>query len=191
MKTEVIKIGEVGVDSGQLILLDPSYIEGQYRCFENHPADHGHEIYAHIKDGKLWQFVYGNETMYENVNPFPGTYGDIIPEYGMCPNDLIKNNLFAKTDIDPRPHIEEGEFSYRGICKTTGSENQSGQINHITGIPSGAVAFHSGLGDGCYSVYAEFIVLPNWGKRIKKVWVELITDAEVEEIKQEYAAENN
>lgn len=182
MKTEIIQLGVVGVDSGQLIICDPCYIESEFQKPNSEgKADHAHEVYQH-KDGKLWQFCYGETPALERVNSFPGTYADVIPEYGLCPNDLISQGLFKKTEFDPTPHIPEAEFSYRGICKTTGSRNQGGQINYMLGHEGAAVTFRSGLGDGTYNVFAEIVDTGVWGKRVKKVWVELITDEQLEKM---------
>lgn len=179
MKTRIVKLGVVGVDSGQLMICDPSYISEQFQNPDSKgKSDHAHDIYKH-KDGKLWQFCYGGKPSVENVNPIKGTYADIIPEYGMSANDLIAKGLFVKSDIDPTPHIPESEFSYRGICKTTSkSENQGGQLNYLLGHEGVAVAFRSGFGDGEYGVFAEIIETEHHGERIKKVWVELITEKE-------------
>lgn len=191
MKSEIVKLGVVGVDSGQLVICDPAYIEGQFQTPDSEgKADHAHSIYRH-KDGKLWQFCYGEKPTAENVNSFTGTYADVIPEYGLCPNDLKTQGLFEETDIDPTPHIPDAEFSYRGICKTTNAENQGGQLNYLLGNEGVAVAFRSGLGDGTYDVYAEIVDAGGWGKRVKKVWVELITDAELKEMQEAHLSKLN
>ncbi len=183
MKKEIVKIGVVGVDSGQLVICDPSYIDGQYLTPDSEgKCDHAHDIYRHTGDGTLWQFCYGDEPSVKNVNKFPGTYGDEIPQYGLSPNELKEAGLFEETDIDPTPHIPNNEFSYRGICKTTKSENMGGQLNYTLGHAGVAVAFGTGLGDGTYDVFAEIVDTGSCGRRVKKVWVELITDEELKEL---------
>jgi hypothetical protein len=123
MQTEIVKLGVVGVDSGQLIICDPADIDGEFKRVDS-----------------------------------AGYYGTA-------------------------PHIPEGEFSYRGICKIT-SENKKhgGQLNYTLGHEGVAVAFQSGFGDGLYDVFAEIVDTGSWGKRVKKVWVELITDEELSEM---------
>lgn len=114
MKSKTIKLGVAGVDSGQLLICDPCYIE-------------------------------------------PG---------------------FADQDIDSQP-IPEGEFSYRGICQLTLSGgNLGGQLNYPMGHPGAGVAFLSGFGDGLYEVFAEIIENPDFGERVKRVWIELIPEEE-------------
>lgn len=187
-KSEIVKLGVVGVDSGQLVICDPAYIESEFQT-PNERFSSSHPIYKHKEDGKLWQFCYGEKPSVKNVNSFTGKYSDVIEEYGLSPNDLIEQGLFEKTNIDPTPHIPEAEFSYRGICKVTGG-NYGGQLNYLKGHAGVAVAFSSGLGDGLYDVFAE-IVETNWGKRIKKVWIECITEKELAQMRALTQPESN
>lgn len=183
MKSRIVKLGVVGVDSAQLIICDPSYIKSEFKK-DSGESFSSHMIYKHKKDGKLWQFCYGGKSSVENVNSMQGTYADIIPEYGMSANDLIQKGLFEETDIDPTPQIKKGEFSFDSICKTTDSKNQGGQLNYKLGHEGVAVAFRSGFGDGTYGVFAEIIQTEKYGERVKKVWVELITDKEFDTMNQ-------
>jgi hypothetical protein len=183
MKKEIITLGIVGVDSGQLLICDPCYLDSEYvqREFKS-----SHEIYRH-KDGKLWQFAFGNptEVANETINPFTGSYEDIIPEYGKKPNQLIEEGEFESSGIDTMAYIPNGEFSYAGIAKATLGNGIGGQLNYMMGHPGVGVAFSSGFGDGSYEVKAEIIHSKTWGKRVSKVWVELITDEEIEELESE------
>lgn len=188
MKTKKRKIllGVVGVDSGQLVICDPAYIDSEYIKRED---DSGiqREIWKHKKTGKLWQFTYSHKresSTRKDVNPFPATYSDVIPEYGKSPNELIQSKEFVPSGIDPNAHIEDGEFSYPGICKTTLDSEKSGQLNYKMGFPGVAVAFSSGFGDGMYNVYAEIADMGDYGERISKVWVELITPKEIRRMNQ-------
>lgn len=186
MKSEIVKLGEVGVDSGQLVLCDPSYIGSQFLNPDSKgQADHAHDIYKH-EDGTLWQYCSGEMPSQKNVNPFNGSYADVIPEYGKTPNEMIKSGLFTKTELDPTPHIPKGEFSYRGISKITDEPNMGGQLDYALGHAGVAVAFRSGMGDGTYNVFAEIVDTVNFGKRVKKVWVEFITDEELKEMKDDF-----
>lgn len=63
-------------------------------------------------------------------------------------------------------------------------EQSGGQLNYVLGHPGVAVAFKSGFGDGTYEVFAEIMEHEGLGSRVKKVWVELITDEEIKEIEQ-------
>jgi hypothetical protein len=181
-KTEKIKIGVVGVDSGTLMICDPCYLDSNWQTKnDTNEADFGHEIYKHKSTGKLWQFTYDGVPAKPEINKFPGTYGDIILEYGKSPNDMIKSGEFEKTKIDPREHIPDDEFSYRAICKKL-MGNLSGQFNFEMGHPGIAVGFNPGFGDGVYDVYAEIGDYGSWGKRVKRITIEFIDDnSETEE----------
>ena len=184
ISTIIVKLGVVGVDSGQLMICDPMYLRDQFQNHKDEGESNFFDIYKHTKDGKLWQFC-GHDAddapSRPDINPFTGTFETIIPEYGQTPNQLIKKGLFILTDIDPVPQIKIGEFSGRGIFKTIStSENQGGQLNYKLGHAGVAVAFNSGFGDGEYGVFAELVDTGDFGMRVKKVWVELINDKEIE-----------
>lgn len=171
-KIERIKIGEVGVDSGQLMICDPCYIDITWKKeTRTNTADHAHEIYRHTETGTLWQFTYDKPPQ-EGVNMIPGNYSKIIPQFGKSANDLRESGEFEKTDMDPRPHITPDEFSYRGVCKAMMNDNYASIQDGV------AAVFSSGFGDGRYAVYAEIADYDGWGKRVKRVTIELITDEE-------------
>ena len=89
MADREILLGEVGVDSGQLMICDPSYVDLFQHPEKNESGpDHGHEIYQHVEDKSYWQFTYGHKPVRSNVNQFPGTYETVIEKYGKNPNVL-------------------------------------------------------------------------------------------------------
>ncbi len=168
ISTRVVQVGVVGVDSGQLMICDPSYIESEFITPEpDGNSDHAHVIYQH-EDGTYWQYCYmGEKPSYDYVMPFPGKYSEAIQKYGASPNDLIEQKKFKKTNLDPTPHIPKGEFSYRGICKARSNQNQVGQLNFKLGHEGVAVAFSSGFGDGIYEVFAEIVNAGDHGERYR------------------------
>ena len=173
MGIKVKKIGCVSVDSGQLMICDPCYIPDEFQSDNEDIKYSNHKIYLHHEDGKLWQYCYSGKykPYVKNVNSFPGTYSDIIPEYGKSPNQLVELGKFIITEIDPNPYIKEGEFSYRGMSKMNGLKS-FGQFNFLNGIEAG-VTFQSGYGDdGSYDVYAEIID----DRIIKKIWIDFPVD---------------
>lgn len=195
-KNRIVKIGVVGVDSGQLVICDPSYIDSEYKQPDSGSYDdHAHVVYKDVEDNSLWQYTYNNNPIFNKnkkktkstqggINAFPGAYDEIIPKYGKKPNELIESKRFVTTDIDPTPHIPKGEFSYRGICKATiRNENQAGQLNFSRGHAGVAVAFRTGLGDGVYDVFAEIADTGSMGERIIAVRIELISKEELEQLR--------
>lgn len=184
--TEIIKIGEVGVDSAKLILCDPQYIDNHYKKRKesaNNSMRSRHDIMRHAEDGSLWQYVdrgFGRQLVSDvvpDIKPFPGTYSDIIPEYGMSPNELIDKGIFVDSGHDPMAHIKAGEFSRDGIFKSIlHAKDGAVQLNYSDGKPGMGVVFTSGYGDGIYEVFAEIVDTGFAGRRVKKVWVELLED---------------
>jgi len=125
------------------------------------------------------------------IGNIPGSYTQTIKEYDASPNDLIEQGKFKKTNLDPTPHIQKGEFSYRGISKATNNENQAGQLNYKLGHEGVAVAFASGLGDGVYEVFAEIVNAGDWGVRIKRVYIEFLSEEDIQEMQNDFFAERN
>lgn len=74
----------------------------------------------------------------------------------------------------------EGHYSYGGACAVTLSENLAGQLNFGAGHAGAGVVSSTGLGDGLYPVYAEYVDDPNWGRRITRLEIVFIDDEDEE-----------
>lgn len=120
---KVVKIGEVGVDSGQLMLCDPCYIKSEW-----------------------------SERSFDTL-------------------DVDMNDPAQKSQFD-------GEFSYVGCCVSRQVEGVAGQLNYRRGHAGVGVVTNTGLGDGCYPVYAEIQDMGTWGRRVVKIWVDFIGEEE-------------
>lgn len=129
-------IGEVGVDSGQLMLCDPCYIESEW---QNEPFEDV-RIYRHKETGKRLQY----RVDFEN-------YESVIPEYNKTMNQLNATGEWEKVEAPP-----PGTFSYNGCCKATLSKEGSGQLHYKMGHAGAGVAFSTAIGDGVYPVYAVY-----------------------------------
>ena len=149
LKMEKVYIGSVGVDSGQLMITDPSYVSS----FKN---DDYRDVrrYRHTASGKELQ--YGKDF---------SQYDEIISEYNKTMNELIQNDIFVSL---PHPEANSKEYSYQGACMLTQSEKGGGEMINEHGAEVG-VAFSSGYGDGCYPVYA----IKNEDDRIVSVIIEM------------------
>ena len=147
-------IGKVGVDSGQLMVTDPCYLNR----FENNDYNPTRK-YVSVTDKKK---------IIEWPRDFYNYEDDIIDGYNKNMNTLIKDKLF----IQVKDEIIDSSYSYVGAChQSTKNENQGGSLGNGLGV-----SFATGFGDGEYSVYAYYEDINGWGRRIKKIEIEFITD---------------
>lgn len=131
-------IGEVGVDSGQLVLCDPSYIDSEWK----HEEFKDIRVYQHNTTGVKLQY----RVDFNHYNE------PILSQGGKNMNDLISTGEWRELESPPSEH----NFSYNACCKATLSEEGSGQLNYNIGHPGVAVAFSTAIGDGVYPVYANY-----------------------------------
>jgi hypothetical protein len=151
MKAEWKKIGVVGVDSGQLMVCDPCYIDGLWK----HSEYERDQRYKDVKTGRIYSF--GKD--FSNFEEKMGSYK------GQTPNQLIKEKIWKEMPEKP----VEG-FSYNAVSHK--GNNNYKQINWPYGGPGNAVSFNSGYGDGLYPVYARF----NKEGRIAEVKIVMIEE---------------
>ena len=133
-------IGHVGVDSGQLLLCDPCYIDSQWveEDFEDFRA------YQH-KDTKN-QLTYRID--FRN-------YAESIEAYdGKNMNELIATGEWEKI---PDTKGAVNPFSYNACAKATLSEDGHGELKFNLGHTGAGVAFRTAFGDGMYPVIANYM----------------------------------
>jgi hypothetical protein len=132
-----ILIGHVGVDSGQLLMCDPCYIDSEWSKEDFTDI----RVYEHKDTKEKLQYMVD----------FPH-YEAEIAKYGKNMNQLI-----ATGEWDDVPATEsEFPFSYNACCKATLSDDGHGQLNYKLGHPGVGVAFSTAYGDGVYPVYAVY-----------------------------------
>lgn len=132
-------IGYVGVDSGQVMIVDPCYLsrwkdnEFNYRTGIRNKKT-GREICC-------WEEVKGLGII---------NWATPLPEFdGKDMNTLVEDTEnWEKFDEYP----DAGDFSYSGVSGITADDEGVGEIA-IGG--SSCVASQSGFGDGSYPVYAQ------------------------------------
>jgi hypothetical protein len=131
-------IGHVGVDSGQLLLCDPCYIDSQWEKED-------------FEDFRTYQHKNtGNELTYRIDF---GNYQEPIPAYG----DKNMNELIATGEWEELPLPDaKYRFSYNACAKATLSEDGYGQLDYSHGNPGVGVAFSTAFGDGLYPVVAHY-----------------------------------
>ena len=146
-------LGHVGVDSGQLMVTDPCYIN-MFKINEFNPQS---KYYDKVKDKTV---IYPDD--------FQNYEDDIIDGYNKNMNTLIKDKLF----IQVKDEIIDSSYSFVGAChQSSKTENQGGELGNGLGL-----SFATGFGDGSYPVYAYYEDVNGWGKRVSKIEIEFITD---------------
>ena len=152
-------IGKVGVDSGQLMVTDPCYLNR----FENND----------YKPTRKYVCVTDKKKIIEWPRDFYNYEDDIIDGYNKNMNTLIKDKLF----IQVKDEIIDSSYSFVGAChQSSKTENQGGELGNGLGL-----SFSTGFGDGHYPVYAYYEDVNGWGRRIKKIEIEFFTDDSLEE----------
>ena len=152
-------IGKVGVDSGQLMVTDPCYLNR----FENND----------YKPTRKYVCVTDKKKIIEWPRDFYNYEDDIIDGYNKNMNTLIKDKLF----IQVKDEIIDSSYSFVGAChQSSKTENQGGELGNGLGL-----SFATGFGDGSYPVYAHYEDVNGWGRRIKKIEIEFFTDEDLEE----------
>jgi len=155
-KTRIEKIGVVGVDSGNLIITDPCYIDSEWEKED-------------FKDVRVYQHKETGEKLQYGID-FPD-YEAVIEKYGKTMNELNRTGECRRIEAPKAKH----PFSYNAVCRAndTGSH---GQLYYKRGHAGVGVVSSTGYGDGVYPVYAEILEDTEFGDRVKRIWVEFIND---------------
>lgn len=162
-------IGRVGVDSGQLMIIDPCYIEDNWKK-DNESEILGVKFWGSGEENAV-NFLKnkGYEVIAENRHSLVKTSD--VNEAKKIQEDLLE---FSKLDSGIIVFNEINNGSYQQVCKLTDGEDRAGQLEEVIGV-----AFQSGFGDGLYDVYAtykDFGFGPHEDKRISKVEIILIEE---------------
>ena len=134
---EMKLIGHVGVDSGQLLLCDPCYIDSQW-------------VNEDFEDIRIYKHkVTGDTVQYRKDF---ANYEEVIPKYGQTMNQLIATDEWQSVETPPAIN----NFSYNACAQATLSDEGHGPLNYQLGHPGVGVAFSTAWGDGVYPVYAVY-----------------------------------
>ena len=142
MKEDKIKftpnyLGSAAVDSGQLVICDPGYIDSEWEKEEFKFHARGCE------DPKTGEKLYYGKD-FKN-------YAEVIPKYGKCMNDLMKEDGWTEL---PYPEADHG-FSFYACCKQTMESPGAGPLSFRKGHQGAGIAFRTAWGDGYYPVYQK------------------------------------
>jgi hypothetical protein len=132
-----VLIGQVGVDSGQLLMCDPCYIDSEWSKED-------------FTDIRVYEHKETKEKLQYKVD-FPH-YEAEISKYGKNMNQLVATGEW----IDLPMTDSKFPFSYNACSKATLSEDGYGQLNYKLGHAGVGVAFSTAYGDGVYPVYAVY-----------------------------------
>lgn len=163
-------IGVVGVDSGQLMIMDPCYVNSEW------------QYNGDITGVKFWGEAekdiidFMQDKGYEVITRDTGS--GFISAHSKEEAESIQRIIYSESKRINKVIVTKIKTSstYDKICDVTLSEDQAGQLNYRMGHAGLGVAFSSGLGDGVYEVYATYQDIKDWGNRITKVEIELIPD---------------
>ena len=182
MKSRRVLLGTVGVDSGQLMVMDPCYVDGEWVRSDTAPAirvnlwgvDAAIAVKWLHKTCPAAQIVTTGRTFYHVTFAYPG-----FDDYAVLQETIAKEAKAAGWRVVAAV-VRQG--TYDQICAVTDSADHGGGIPYKLGHDGLAVAFSSGLGDGVYNVYATIVDLGQWGERVAKVEIELLSDEEINEM---------
>ena len=134
---ETLLMGYAAVDSGQLLICDPCYIDSEWQKEDFEDI----RIYQHKGTGDRLQYRVDFEN-YENV----------IPKYGKTMNELNSTGEWVLIE----EHEPKAPFSYNACAMHTLSEDGFGELKFKMGHTGAGVAFSTVIGDGMYPVYGHF-----------------------------------
>ena len=153
-KEQLVKVGVVGVDSGQVIICDPCYIGSEWRIAPVDESVVPSRVYKDKKTGKTYAFK-GDVGAGIKVDVKFDNYDSPLKDYkGKTPNKVRKAGLWKAVEPDPK-HDKRGEFSYPGVCHTTLTPAGFGQLMYKMGHAGAGIASRTMCGDGCFPVFAE------------------------------------
>ncbi|MDE1311827.1 hypothetical protein L9W73_17265 [Vibrio aestuarianus] len=134
---EIEELGFVAVDSGQLMITDPCYIDSQWQ-------DDDLEILRLYKDVENSNVIqYGKDFNH---------YDDVINGYDQSANQLLASGRIEALEVDYTDRIT---FSYAGASYATLSNKGYGSMPFELGHEGAGIVVRTVLGDGMYPVYAE------------------------------------
>jgi hypothetical protein len=137
-KKNIVHIGSIGVDTGQLIICDPCYIDSEWEKEDFKDI----RIYKNSNTGNTLQY----RVDFEN-------FATPIPEYdNKTMNELISTGEWEQAYVYD---VEHG-FSYNACAQTTSTEKGYGELNYKHGHSGVAVALATTIGDGYFPVYGKY-----------------------------------
>lgn len=148
---EIEELGMVSVDSGQLMITDPYYVDTEWQDDELDIL----RLYKDKETGNIYKFG-------KDFN----NYNDKIEGFDESVNDLNASGRFEPIEVDYSNKIT---YSYAGACYSTLSEKGYGELPFKLGHEGAGIVVRTVMGDGEYPVYAE-----KYDGKIVRVYFNLI-----------------
>lgn len=140
------KLGEVGVDSGKLLITDPCYLSN----FKNNEAP-SRPALLDVETGDRWQYMGWGDQVLPGNKPMPGRYDEPMPGTNKSFNEWRAEGRLVEAP-DPEP---SREYSYSGCCEMAHCKVGGGELVFEAGHSGQGVVFSSGYGDGVYEVWGR------------------------------------
>lgn len=137
------RIGYVGVDSGQVLICDPCYIDGEWDHKDEYIRDQKYQV---TYNGRVSIFDMG--VALESGTNFSSPLRDFD---GKSMNDLVREGYAEEIPVE-ETHV----FGYNGCCRASQTEDGGGQLNYKLGHEGAGVCSRTFQGDGIYPVYAYY-----------------------------------
>lgn len=150
-----VQVGVVGVDSGNILLCDPCYIDGEWDPRDEYRRD---QVYDVTFNGEKSVYDMGAAIEQGIIFTTP------LEKYGnMTMNDLVAEGMAVE-----RPAKETGVFGYNGCCQASGSPKGGGQLKYRLGHDGAGVCVRTAYGDGVYPVFVRY----NKEGRVRRVEID-------------------
>lgn len=147
---ELVKIGEVFVDSATLIIADPSYIKSDWQEEEYVSLP---RIYRDKDTSKHYEYLKHFDH-----------YEEVIPDFGKSMNELLKDGRVVAVETD----VPEYNMSLTGSLYASGSKSGYGALKFRNGEIGAGISVRTVHGDGVYQIFAE-----KYKGEIVRVYVDL------------------
>lgn len=135
---KVERLGVVGVDSGQLMITDPCYVDSDWQAQQKQALT----AYSDVHTGRVYRHWEDFQRFDKGADGLEGTV-----------QQNIESGRLVKLAIEPESPFP---YSYRGACNAT-LTGGFGELHYRKGHSGAGVVFATAWGDGEYPVYGEII----------------------------------